>query len=75
MDASEMVILNGIRGSVAMPTCEGARGTGVDDYIAVSAGLVENTSNVQTPPIFKIPTFWGSSAVNLKIFRPSSAVS
>ena len=47
MDASEMVILNGIRGSVAMPTCEGARGTGVDDYIAVSAGLVENTSNVE----------------------------
>ena len=37
MDASEMVILNGIRGSVALPTCEGARGTGVDDYIAVSA--------------------------------------
>ena len=36
MDASEMVILNGIRGSVALPTCEGARGTGVDDYIAVS---------------------------------------
>ena len=47
MDASEMVILNGIRGSVALPTCEGARGTGVDDYIAVSAGLVENTSNVE----------------------------
>src|SRR6188768_3932813 len=47
MNASEMVILNGIRGSIAQSTCDGARGQGVDDYIAVSAGIVERTSNVE----------------------------
>ena len=47
MDANDMVILNGVRGSVAQHTCEGARGTGVDDYVAVSAGLLENTSNLE----------------------------
>ena len=47
MNANEMVILNGIRGSIAQNTCDGARGQGVDDYIAVSAGIVEKTSNVE----------------------------
>ena len=53
MNANEMVILNGIRGSLALPlslaqnTCDGARGQGVDDYIAVSAGIVEKTSKVE----------------------------
>lgn len=47
MNASEMVILNGIRGSAVQNTCEGSRGQGVDDYIAVSAGLIERTSNLE----------------------------
>jgi hypothetical protein len=40
MNANDMVILNGVRGSLAQTTCDGTRGKGVDDYIAVSAGLV-----------------------------------
>ena len=47
MNASDMVILNGIRGSVAESTYEGPGGSGVDDYIAVSEGLVEKTSNIE----------------------------
>ena len=47
MNASDMVILNGIRGSIAESTYEGPGGRGVDDYIAVSEGLVEKTSNIE----------------------------
>ena len=46
MNASEMVILNGIR-DIVENICEGSRGQGVDDYIAVSAGLIERTSNLE----------------------------
>ena len=47
LNVSEMVILNGIRGSVAQNTCDGSRGQGVDDYIAVSGGLIDKTSNLE----------------------------
>ena len=40
-------LMNANRGSIAQNTCDGARGQGVDDYIAVSAGIVEKTLNVE----------------------------
>ena len=46
LNRSGMVILNGIRGSIAQNTYEGAS-SGVNDYIAVSAELVEKTSNIE----------------------------
>ena len=42
-----MVILNGIRGSTAQDTYDGPRGESVNDYIAVSRGVVDKTSNIE----------------------------
>ena len=49
MNANEMVILNGIRGSIAQNTCDGARGQGVQS----------------PPPTVKIRTFFACSAEKL----------
>ena len=47
MNRSDMVILNGIRGSTAQDTYDGPRGGSVNDYIAVSRGVVDKTSNIE----------------------------
>jgi len=67
MNASEMVILNGIRGSSAENTCDGARGQGVDDYIAVSAGIVDRASNVEYWPEMKDIVHTNHSGVACKV--------
>ena len=47
MNESDMVILNGIRGSIARDTFDGPKGRGVIDYIAVSVGVVDKASNIE----------------------------
>jgi len=47
MNRSDMVILNGIRGSTVQDTYDGPRGGSVNDYIAVSREAVDKTSNIE----------------------------
>jgi hypothetical protein len=42
-----MVVLNGIKEKEAQYTCKAVRGEGIDDYIAVSCGLVERMSDIE----------------------------
>jgi len=47
MNASDVVVLNGVQETSAQFTCRAARGEGIDDYLAVSCALVERTSEVE----------------------------
>ena len=47
LNLSEMVVLNGIQAKEAQFTCKAARGEGIDDYVAVSCGLVERMSEIE----------------------------
>ena len=42
MNASDVVVLNGVQETSAQFTCKAPRGEGIDDYLAVSCDLVQN---------------------------------
>src|SRR3954451_14476414 len=47
MNASDVVVLNGVQETSAQFTCKAARGEGIDDYLAVSCDLVDRTSEIE----------------------------
>ena len=47
MNASDVVVLNGVQETSAQFTCKAARGEGIDDYLAVSCALVDRTSEME----------------------------
>ena len=47
LNLSDMVVLNGVKEKEAQFTCKAVRGEGIDDYIAVSCGLVERMSEIE----------------------------
>src|SRR5215831_8312384 len=47
MDASDVVVLNGVQERSSQFTCRAPRGQGIDDYLAVSCALVERTSEIE----------------------------
>ena len=47
LNLSDMVVLNGVKEKEAQFTCKAVRGEGIDDYIAVSCGLVERMSDIE----------------------------